>query len=442
MSDAAFDTEEEGIVGEADLLTAPPESVPASAPVAIEVRDLSKTFELPGHKVDTIKERVLHPLARQESHALPALRDVSFEVRRGEFFGIVGRNGSGKSTLLKLLAGIYQPDRGRIRMAGSLAPFIELGVGFNAELTAEENIVLNGVMMGLTRTEAEERIGGVLAFAELEDFIDMKLKNYSTGMQVRLAFSVMLQADTDILLIDEVLAVGDAAFQQKCADAFREMRASERTVILVTHDMRSVGEYCHRAMLINDGRIVEVGDPHEVARHYLSLNFERAADDHGLERERTREETAAQSEVALVDLWLEGPDGSRIDNVEQGAEIRLNALIEARREIAAPIFSFAFTDANGIPLFGLNGANEWIEGTPDRLLPGQRLRITGRVQNRLATGRYDVSCWVARNRTPADVALHAVHALDFVVYGQDELGGLVSFDHEVTVELAGDEETP
>ena len=241
MSDAAFDTEQEGIVGEADLLTAPPDRVTDSAPVAIEVRNLSKTFQLPGHRVDTIKERVLHPLARQESHALPALRDVSFDVRRGEFFGIVGRNGSGKSTLLKLLAGIYRADRGRIRMAGSLAPFIELGVGFKPELTAEENIVLNGVMMGLNRTEAEERIGGVLAFAELEDFIDMKLKNYSTGMQVRLAFSVMLQADTDILLIDEVLAVGDAAFQQKCADAFREMRDSERTVILVTHDMRTRG---------------------------------------------------------------------------------------------------------------------------------------------------------------------------------------------------------
>ena len=195
-------------------------------------------------------------------------------------------------------------------------------------------------------------------------------------------------------------------------------------------------------MLINDARVVEVGDPHEVARHYLNLNFDRAADDHGLERERTREETAAQSEVALVDLWLEDPDGARIDNVEQGAEIRLNALFEARREIVAPIFSFAFTDANGMPLFGLNGANEWIEGTPERLLPGQRLRIRGSVQNRLATGRYDVSCWVARNRTPADVALHAVHALEFVVYGQDELGGLVSFDHEVTVELSTGEEAP
>jgi ABC-type polysaccharide/polyol phosphate transport system ATPase subunit len=439
---STFETERQGIVGEVDLLTAPQDGALASAPVAIEVRNLAKTFQLPGHKVDTIKERVVHPFARQESQALPALRDVSFEVRRGEFFGIVGRNGSGKSTLLKLLAGIYEADAGRIRMAGTLAPFIELGVGFNAELTAEENIVMNGVMMGLTRSEAQERIGGVLAFAELEDFIDMKLKNYSTGMQVRLAFSMMLQADTDILLIDEVLAVGDAAFQQKCADAFREMRDSGRTVILVTHDMRSVGEYCHRAMLLNDARVIEIGDPHEVARHYLSLNFDHAADEHGLERTRTREETAAQSEVTLLDIWLEGPDGGRIDNVEQGAEIRVGALIEARREIARPLISFAFTDANGIPVFGLNGANEWIEGTPERLEAGQRLRITGRVLNRLATGRYDVSVWIARNRSPTDVALHAVHALDFIVYGTDELGGLVALDHEVTVELCEEDEGP
>jgi ABC-2 type transport system ATP-binding protein len=412
-----------------------PASGDPSVPVAIEVRDLGKTFQLPGHRVDTIKERVVHPFARPEVNELHALREISFDVRRGEFFGIVGRNGSGKSTLLKILASIYQADSGRVRMAGSLAPFIELGVGFNTDLTAEENIVLNGVMMGLTREQARARIDSVLEFAELEDFVDMKLKNYSSGMLVRLAFSVMLQADTDILLIDEVLAVGDAAFQQKCADVFREMRDSGRTVILVTHDMRSVDNYCHRAMLLHEGGMEVIGDPHEVGRRYLSLNFEGVADETGLERVRTREETAAASEVRLIDVWLEGTDGSRTRNVEQGSTIRFHALIEARLEIEGPMIGFSFTDANGILVFTVSGLSEGSEPTLPRLRPGERLHFTGTVSNQLATGRYDLGCWIGRNANSADVAMHVPHALDFVVYGQRMVSGLVDLDHQVEIEV-------
>ena len=197
---------------------------------------------------------------------LKALDGVSFEVRQGEFFGIVGRNGSGKSTLLKLLASIYRADSGTIRMAGRLAPFIELGVGFNLNLTARENVVLNGVMMGLTPRETRRRLDAIIDFAELDEFVDLKLKNYSSGMLVRLAFSLMMEVDADIFLIDEVLAVGDAAFQQKCADAFREMKAAGKTIILVTHEMSTVEEYCDRAMLISDGKVAHIGEPEEVGR--------------------------------------------------------------------------------------------------------------------------------------------------------------------------------
>ena len=187
------------------------------APLAIAVDDLHKSFRIPTHRIDSLKERLVRPFSARDYRELHALDGISFEIRKGEFFGIVGRNGSGKSTLLKLLASIYRADAGRIRMAGRLAPFIELGVGFNADLTARENVVLNGVMMGLTPKEMRRRLDAVLEFAELEEFVDLKLKNYSSGMMVRLAFSVMLEADADVLLIDEVLAVGDAAFQQKCA---------------------------------------------------------------------------------------------------------------------------------------------------------------------------------------------------------------------------------
>src|SRR3954465_6193874 len=247
-----------------------------SAPThtAIEVEGLEKTFRIPTHQVQTLKERALHPFRRTEYEELNVLRGVSFEIPSGEFFGIVGRNGSGKSTLLKCMAGIYRADAGSIKVAGRMSPFIELGVGFNPDLTARDNVVINAVMMGLTPQEARDRFDDILAFAELEQFVDMKLKNYSSGMQVRLAFAVMVQSGSNILLIDEVLAVGDAAFQQRCLDEFQRLRDEGRTIVLVTHDMTMVERFCHRAMLLTDGEIELIGDPHEVGRRYVERNFE------------------------------------------------------------------------------------------------------------------------------------------------------------------------
>lgn len=182
---------------------------------AIVVEHVSKTFRLPHRRYSTLKERVLHPFRSSEYDELHAVKDVSFAVREGEFYGIVGRNGSGKSTLLKCLAGIYGADAGRIAIEGRLSPFIELGVGFNPDLPARDNVMLNAIMLGLTRKEARRRFDSVIEFAELEEFIDLPLKNYSSGMSVRLAFAVTVEVDAEVLLIDEVLAVGDAAFQQK-----------------------------------------------------------------------------------------------------------------------------------------------------------------------------------------------------------------------------------
>src|SRR3954470_17346604 len=243
------------------------------APVVIEARGVSKTFRVPDQRIDSLKERVTHPFQQVHHRDLRALRGVSFEVRRGEFFGIVGRNGSGKSTLLKILSSIYRADVGSIRMAGRLEPFIELGVGFNPDLTARENVALNGVMMGLSRREAAGKLDSVLDFAGLREFVDLKLKNYSSGMMVRLAFSVMVEADADIMLIDEVLAVGDAQFAQKCMDVFREKRRAGKTIVLVTHDMATVQSFCDRAMVIHDGALEYLGDPEEAALRYYRLNF-------------------------------------------------------------------------------------------------------------------------------------------------------------------------
>ena len=233
-----------------------PHAATIPAPVtqqALIVEDVAKTFHVPKQHVSTLKERALHPFRRTEMLEFDVLKGISFDVKQGEFFGIVGRNGSGKSTLLKCMAGIYKVDRGRIATAGRVAPFIELGVGFNMDLTAYENVTINGVMMGLSQREARSRFDEIMAFAELEDFLDLKLKNYSSGMQVRLAFAVMVQSDADVFLIDEVLAVGDAAFQQKCLDVFYRLRDAGKTIVLVTHDMSAVERFCHRAMFIRDG---------------------------------------------------------------------------------------------------------------------------------------------------------------------------------------------
>jgi ABC-2 type transport system ATP-binding protein len=399
------------------------------APVAIEVRDVCKAFQIPLRRVDSLRERVTHPLTRQEYRTLQALRDVSFDVRKGEFFGIVGRNGSGKSTLLKIMASIYRADAGHIRMAGRLAPFIELGVGFNPELTSRENVVLNGVLMGLSRQEAVRRIDAVLDFAELREFADLKLKNYSSGMMVRLAFSVMIEAHADIMLIDEVLAVGDAAFGQKCLDVFREMRRAGRTIVLVTHDMSTVQRFCHRAMLIHDSEVQYIGDPDETALRYYRLNFR------GDGPVAYGEGPLPDVNARVLDAWLENAAGERVENVEQNEPLFFGCLLEVRHDLDRPVFSFQFKDADGAEIFGftktLGGAGE----ASDRLVAGQRVRIFGEVENRLLPGSYYVNAWILRNHTTGDLALHAVRLLEFVVYGTERGPGSVQLQDDVRVEI-------
>ena len=239
--------------------------------IAIEVKDLKKSFKIPLEKSSGLKQQLINRLkGRKGYREFEALRGVSFDVKQGEFFGIVGRNGSGKSTLLKLLAEIYVPSSGSLRVEGSLIPFIELGVGFNPELSGRENVYLNGALLGFSRKEVNAMYDDIVSFAELHDFMEERLKNYSSGMQVRLAFSIAIRAQGDVLLLDEVLAVGDEAFQKKCTDYFYSQRG-KRTIILVTHNMENVRQHCSRAMLIKDGLVDTIGDPETVATAYSAL---------------------------------------------------------------------------------------------------------------------------------------------------------------------------
>jgi ABC-2 type transport system ATP-binding protein len=243
--------------------------------IAISVQHVSKSFKLPHEKNTSLKRALINFSPKKRYEMQHVLKGVSFDIKKGEFFGIVGRNGSGKSTLLKMLAGIYATDAGQIQVNGSLTPFIELGVGFNPELTGRENVFLNGALLGFSHKEMEQKYDDIVEFAELGRFMDQKLKNYSSGMQVRLAFSIAIRAKSDILVLDEVLAVGDEAFQRKCYTYFDQLKREKKTVVLVTHDMAAVERFCDSAIMIESGTITLQGKPHKVAAAYSRSNDER-----------------------------------------------------------------------------------------------------------------------------------------------------------------------
>ena len=239
---------------------------------AITVHNLSKTFRLPAERRGTLREKVMKFHVRNERHPKRTLDNISFEVQKGEFFGIIGRNGSGKSTLLKILAGIYQPDKGsKIQIHGRIAPMLELGVGFKPELTGRENVYLSATILGLSRKEIDERYDAIVDFAEIRDYMELEVKHYSSGMSVKLAFSVAAQIDAPIMLLDEVLAVGDFVFQEKCFALFEQYKKQGKTIILVTHDPSAMQRFADSALLIHESRIEMIGSPHKVLERYHKL---------------------------------------------------------------------------------------------------------------------------------------------------------------------------
>jgi len=319
--------------------------------VAIRVSDVSKDFVLPHERVGSVKQLFVSALRRRKQSAAEtqhALHGINFTVNEGEFFGIVGRNGSGKSTMLKILAGIYQPTTGGVHTQGKLVPFIELGVGFNPELTGRENVYLNGALLGFSKQEVVAMYDKIVAFAELERFMDQKLKNYSSGMQVRLAFSVAINAQADILLIDEVLAVGDADFQRKCFDYFKSLKKHKKTVIFVTHDMGAVREYCDRAILIDDSRLVAEGVPDDIAARYTRMFTEEVAEENpGVnqgEQGRWGDSVGIIQDVSLSKRVFSPAD----------KQIVISVTVRANRDLNNPIFGFSVKDATDTSLLGTN----------------------------------------------------------------------------------------
>ncbi len=395
---------------------------------ALAAEGVHKHFKIPEERSHTLKERALHPLRRSRHEDLYALKDISFAVAPGEFFGIVGRNGSGKSTLLKCLAGIYGVDAGRIWCNGRMSTFIELGVGFNPDLAAYENVALNGIMLGLSPREARARFKRVIEFAELEEFQDLKLKNYSSGMHVRLAFSVAIQVDAEILLIDEVLAVGDAAFQQKCFDVFNRMREEGRTIIFVTHDMSAVTRFCHRAMVLERGAIVDIGAPADIADRYLEIAFGRAAGDEeaGVGSARMGDGTAR-----VTDVWLGEDHLERRTVAPQAEPLTLRALVRFDVDVRDPAVSLALFNEQRQQVIVATTARDNEESGEFRA--GQQAVFAFSFHNMLAPGRYHPVLTVTHRGDGLSVIDRFAGGMSFVVSGATASGGLVEIPVQTEV---------
>lgn len=376
---------------------------------AIEVKNIRKSFAIPTNQNNSLKQAIVHGLKGNKKVVRKVLDDVSFTINKGEFFAIVGKNGSGKSTLLKLICGIYTPDSGKIIKHGNITPFIELGVGFNPELSGRDNVYLNGALLGFDRKAMSKMYDDIVAFAELEDFMDLKLKNYSSGMQVRLAFSIAVKAKNDILIFDEVLAVGDGAFQKKCLKIFEDYRRNKQTVVLVTHSMDNVRSLCTRALMLENGKIKTIGSVKKIANAYQLSNA-------------IKDETGARLNKKVSNLVK--------DVSINGCEAQY--YVNDKMKLAISWDEKLDVGMVGVAILG--GDGEYVFGSNTGKMPINSNRICYTVDLNLGPGNYFLT--VALN----DKANHPLRILEkavsFSVYDDFDttVGGLTRFDFDYTVE--------
>ena len=380
----------------------------------VEISKLTKSFKIPLEASSGVKQQLINILkGRKGYRVFTPLKDISFTINEGDFFGIVGRNGSGKSTLLKTIAGIYTPNSGNVKVHGSLVPFIELGVGFNPELTGRENIFLNGALLGFSHEEMESMYSAIVEFAELEDFMEERLKNYSSGMQVRLAFSIAIRAHADILLLDEVLAVGDEAFQKKCYSYFDKLKREKRTVILVTHDMAAVERFCTKAVFIEDGHVKMIGKPYRIAAAYSRSNSQNYDQTTGLNSDN---EGAVPFKIVL-----RGTDGKEktMYDFEETMTVDLSWRQKGVKHVGVAIFR-----ENGEYVYGPNTYQEKTSAIKD-----QTARYTVRLN--LNEGRYFIKAGLMGANDTKVIAFIEEGPFFSVQrdYGHGRWGGVTKLDH-------------
>jgi ABC-2 type transport system ATP-binding protein len=386
--------------------------------VAIKVDGVYKDFALPHEKNLSLKSTFLQKVrgGKRTVERQHALKDISFEVKKGEFFGIVGRNGSGKSTLLKILAQIYKPTKGVVSVKGRLVPFIELGVGFNPELTGKDNVYLSASLMGFSRKEIDGMYKDIVDFAELEKFMDQKLKNYSSGMQVRLAFSIATRVDTDILLIDEVLAVGDADFQRKCFDYFKQLKRMNKTVVFVSHDMNAIKEYCDRAVLIEASEIKKIGETTKVSELYTKL---------------FATEQVIKNNTNSDGIWgtMKTVTDS-VDTLVSKDKIKITHTLLPKEDTDDAVIGFRLRDAGGKEVLGTNTKHEFIKS--GILSKNKKSVVKWEFPNILSDGVYivDTAILEADNIT---VIEWFDNAASFMVKKDRHLPYAVDLDYKVVI---------
>ncbi len=402
-------------------------------PAVIKVNGLAKEFLVPHEKVDSLKGRATQLFRRVPTKGFTALSDISFDVKKGQFFGIVGRNGSGKSTLLKILAGIYQPSQGQVEIDGSMATFIELGVGFNVELSGRDNVFLNGAILGMSRKEIQKKFDEIIAYSELEEFIDQKIKNYSSGMQVRLAFAIASQAEADILLVDEVLAVGDVNFQAKCYDLFRDMKKKGKTILFVGHDMSVIRDFCDQAILIHDSKVVASGDPEKVINAYNYYNLEDTQRRREDARHEGNEKRWGTGDVTIESFYaVSGDERRSVFKADESVEVIYDIL--AHNDVESPVVGMVMKNAQGLPIFVTNTKIKNIK-LPN-LKKGEKITVRCRFDNVFANGSYLISPAVA-SRDARVFYDWIEEALTLQFLGRIVPDGLVQPNHSFDIEQGG-----
>jgi len=405
--------------------------------IALSIKNVSKTFRIPHEKVSSLRGAFTQAFRGKTTYEeFKALDDVSFEVKKGEFFGIIGRNGSGKSTLLKVLAGIYQPDKGKVHVNGLISPFLELGIGFNPELSGRDNVYLNATVLGLTKKQIDQKFDDIVRFSELERFIDQKLKNYSSGMQVRLAFSVSIHANRDILLMDEVLAVGDSNFQSKCLSEFVKYKEMGKTVILVTHDIATVQKYCDRTLLLRNGKVIVIGKSDDVGNEYIYQNMsdeerrilgERQEID-GREGKKSVVQTkkkGMQKTVEIVRIEFLDGNGRHKNVFTTGDDMSVRVYFKRKDDVSTLNFGVAIFNQENHYAFGVDTFMDKID--TEKYLKKNYYQINYK-NIPLKTGSYYVNSAIYGD---------GVHvAYDFVpksslfkVFSVDKYHGMINIDH-------------
>jgi ABC-2 type transport system ATP-binding protein len=383
------------------------------------VKNIHKEFIMSPSRNSSLKQSLIKIINRKGEKIQKVLDGVDFEINKGDFFGIVGRNGSGKSTLLKLIAGVYTPTKGHIELRGGLTPFIELGVGFNPELSGRDNVYLNGALLGYSRKEINDIYDEIVEFAELGNFMDQKLKNYSSGMQVRLAFSIAVKARNDILIFDEVLAVGDEAFQQKCLEVFERYKAEGQTVILVTHDMNNVRRFCNKALLLEGGKIKSIGNPQNVSTLYSKSNEDSLASE--LENQSTDQNAIKTYTIVRLDKIGKNKVYSTGENINVSVDIS-----KIPKEVNV--------ESVGVSIFKMTG--EHITGENSRYYPAIKRNVSVKAKLNISyeltlrPGRYYVYVEIFTKPGSRFEDIH--HGLEFIIKGDNELewSGLTRLKHE------------